>query len=62
MLGPSGPNFITTLIYNEFVTQLRWPIGAALATILLVVSLGVVALYLGVLGRLDRIQQNRVRA
>lgn len=62
MLGPSGPNFITTLIYNEFVTQLRWPIGAALATILLVVSLTVVALYLRVLARLDQVQQVRARA
>jgi putative spermidine/putrescine transport system permease protein len=55
VLGPSGPNFITTLIYSEFVTQLRWPVGAALASILLVISLAVVLLYIRLIARLDKV-------
>jgi putative spermidine/putrescine transport system permease protein len=46
VLGGSGPNFITTLIYNEFVTQLNWPVGAALASLLLLISLSIVFGYI----------------
>lgn len=46
VLGGNGPNFITTLIYNQIVTLLDWPFGAALAALLLVVSLGIVLVYL----------------
>ncbi len=62
VLGPSGPNFITTLIYNEFVTQLRWPIGAALASILLIFSLAIVAFYIRLMARLERVRGSRARA
>ena len=46
VLGGSGPNFITTLIYNEFITQLNWPVGAALASLLLLISLSIVFGYI----------------
>jgi putative spermidine/putrescine transport system permease protein len=45
VLGPSGPNFITTLIYQQFVTLFDWPTGAALAVVLFVISMTVIALY-----------------
>ena len=52
VLGGSGPNFITTLIFHQFVTLFNWPFGATLAALLLAVALGVVFLYLRVLSRL----------
>jgi putative spermidine/putrescine transport system permease protein len=55
MLGPSGPNFVTTLIYNEFVTQLHWSTGAALAAILMTVALATVYLYVHFMARADRL-------
>ena len=53
VLGGSGPNFITTLIYNEFITQLNWPVGAALASLLLLISLSVVFGYIRFMSRLN---------
>jgi putative spermidine/putrescine transport system permease protein len=35
VLGPSGPNFITTLIYEDFISLYDWGVGAALAVVLL---------------------------
>lgn len=55
VLGGSGPNFITTLIYNEFITQLRWPVGAALAFILLSLSLAAVFVQIQVMARLGQV-------
>jgi putative spermidine/putrescine transport system permease protein len=46
VLGPSGPNFIATSIYNEFVTLFDWGMGAAMATLLLVLGLGLVFAFL----------------
>jgi putative spermidine/putrescine transport system permease protein len=46
VLGPSGPNFIATSIYNEFVTLFDWGMGAAMAVTLLVVGLGLVFMFL----------------
>jgi putative spermidine/putrescine transport system permease protein len=51
VLGPSGPNFITTLIYNQFVTLLNWSFGAALAGILLAIALVIVFFYVRLLSR-----------
>lgn len=48
VLGPSGPNFIATSIYNEFVTLFDWGMGAAMAVTLLVVGLGLVFAFLRV--------------
>jgi putative spermidine/putrescine transport system permease protein len=38
VLGPSGPNFITTLIYENFINLYDWATGAALAVVLLAAS------------------------
>lgn len=38
VLGPSGPNFITTLIYEDFISLYDWSAGAALAMVLLAAS------------------------
>ncbi|MCC7426004.1 MAG: ABC transporter permease [Alphaproteobacteria bacterium] len=51
VLGPSGPNFITTLIYQQFTMLFEWPFGAALAALLLAVAMTVVFLYMRLLSR-----------
>jgi putative spermidine/putrescine transport system permease protein len=38
VLGPSGPNFITTLIYQNFVSLYEWGAGSAMAFLLLIVA------------------------
>ena len=52
VLGPSGPNFIATSIYNEFVTLFDWGLGAAMATTLLALGLAIVFAFLRVAYRL----------
>ncbi len=52
VMGGSGPNFITTLIYHQFVTLFNWPFGSTVAAVLLAVALTVVFLYVRVLSRL----------
>jgi len=52
VLGPSGPNFITTLIYQHFVTLFDWATGSALAVTLFLLSMSVIALYSVSLSRL----------
>lgn len=42
VLGPSGPNFITTLIYQNFVSLYEWGTGSAMAFLLLLVAAAVV--------------------
>jgi len=51
VLGPSGPNFITTMIYHQFVTLFDWPFGAALAAILLLIAVTIVFAYLRLMAR-----------
>ncbi len=46
VLGPSGPNFITTLIYQNFVNLYEWGVGSTLA-LLLLVSAVIVILAIG---------------
>ena len=41
LMGGSGSRVLTTLIYNQFVTVFDWPLGAALAALLLVLCLAV---------------------
>jgi putative spermidine/putrescine transport system permease protein len=41
LMGGSGSRVLTTLIYNQFVTVFDWPTGAAIAALLLLLSLGV---------------------
>jgi putative spermidine/putrescine transport system permease protein len=52
VLGGSGPNFVTTLIYDLFITRYDWPFGSAVAAVLLVTALASVSLYLRLLNRL----------
>jgi putative spermidine/putrescine transport system permease protein len=51
VLGPSGPNFVTTLIYQYFISLYDWATGSALAVTLLVVSMASVAAYGAVISR-----------
>ncbi len=51
VLGPSGPNFITTLIYENFINLYDWASGSALAVILLAASGLVILLYTAWLSR-----------
>jgi putative spermidine/putrescine transport system permease protein len=51
VLGPSGSNFITTLIYHQFMQLMNWSFGAALAALLLTLSLTVVFGYMRLLAR-----------
>lgn len=39
LMGGSGSRVLTTLIYNQFVIVFNWPLGAALASLLLVLCL-----------------------
>lgn len=48
VLGPSGPNFLATLIFQNFINLYEWGIGSTLALLLLVSAL-VVVLGIGVL-------------
>jgi len=54
VLGGNGPNFVTTLIYNQFIALHNWPFGAAIATILLSVALLTVLLYLRWISRVSQ--------
>jgi putative spermidine/putrescine transport system permease protein len=51
VLGPSGSNFITTLIYHQFTQLMNWSFGSALAALLLCLSLAVVFGYMKLLTR-----------
>ena len=51
LMGPSGAKYAATLIYQQFMSTFDWPRGAAIATILLVVTAMTVVLGLGVVGR-----------
>lgn len=51
VLGPSGSNFITTLIYHQFTQLMDWSFGAALAALLLMLSLTFVFGYMRLLAR-----------
>jgi putative spermidine/putrescine transport system permease protein len=39
LMGGSGSRVLTTLIYNQFIVVFDWPLGAALAALLLVLCL-----------------------
>lgn len=49
VLGPSGSNFITTLIWHQFTQLMNWSFGSALAALLLALSLAVVFGYMRLL-------------
>ena len=46
VLGGSGPNFISTMIYHQLITLMNWPLGSAIAAVLMVVAMGLVFAYL----------------
>ncbi|MEN9775785.1 MAG: hypothetical protein RL322_2855 [Pseudomonadota bacterium] len=52
VLGPSGPQFVATAIFNLFVTLFDWGMGAAMAVVLLVFGLALVAGFLKLVERL----------
>lgn len=59
VLGGSGPNFITTLIYNQIVLLFDWPFGATLSALLLTTSLLIVLAYVAVMSRLGAMGTER---
>ena len=59
LLGGSGANFITTLVYDQFVTQFDWPFGATLATALLFLCCATVLLTFWGANRMDALLQRR---
>jgi putative spermidine/putrescine transport system permease protein len=62
VLGGNGPNFVTTLIYNQFIALHNWPFGAAVATILLGVALLTILLYLRWIAGVSRAGTTAVEA
>jgi putative spermidine/putrescine transport system permease protein len=54
LLGGGGPNFITTLIFDQFFTQFNWPLGAAMASLLLINLAFILLAILWIGGRLCR--------
>jgi putative spermidine/putrescine transport system permease protein len=42
VLGPSGPRYVTSMIFNQFVTLFDWGLGAAIAIVLLGIGLALV--------------------
>lgn len=53
ILGPSGPNFITTLIYQHFINLYEWGKGSVLAFLLLVISVLIVLSFSAVISRMS---------
>lgn len=51
LMGGSGTRVLTTLIYHQFVTVFDWPFGAAVAAVLLLLSVGLIAGFLALVGR-----------
>jgi putative spermidine/putrescine transport system permease protein len=52
VLGPSGPQFVATAIFNLFVTLFDWGLGAAMAVVLLAFGLALVFGFLKLVERL----------
>lgn len=52
VLGPSGPQFVATAIFNLFVTLFDWGLGAAMAVVLLAFGLVLVFGFLKLVERL----------
>jgi putative spermidine/putrescine transport system permease protein len=53
ILGPSGPNFITTLIYQNFINLYEWGQGSVLAFLLLLTSILIVLGFSMVISRMS---------
>ncbi|HEV7918387.1 MAG TPA: ABC transporter permease [Solirubrobacterales bacterium] len=54
LMGSSGADVVTTLIYQQFMVVFNWHFGAALTAFLLAASLSILAAVLYVSGRLTR--------
>ena len=54
LMGGSGAKVLTTLIYQQFVVSFNWPLGAVGAALLLILSIGVVAIFTVVTNRATR--------
>lgn len=51
ILGGKRLKVATTMAYNEFLNTLNWPLGAAIAVLLLLAILGAATLWSGLAGR-----------
>ena len=51
LMGPSGAKYSATLVYQQFVSTFDWPRGAAIATVLLAITVAALALVLGLANR-----------
>jgi putative spermidine/putrescine transport system permease protein len=47
LMGPSGAKYSATLVYQQFVSVFDWPRGAAIAAVLLVITVAALVLVLG---------------
>jgi putative spermidine/putrescine transport system permease protein len=47
LMGPSGAKYSATLVYQQFVSTFDWPRGAAIAAVLLAITVLALALILG---------------
>jgi putative spermidine/putrescine transport system permease protein len=54
LMGGSGANMLTTLIYQQFIVVYNWHFGAALVVLLLMASLALVAVMIYTVGRRTR--------
>ncbi|MNT17852.1 Putrescine transport system permease protein PotH [compost metagenome] len=45
LLGGRRLKMVATVVYDEFLTELNWPLGAAIAIILLVVNVVIMMAY-----------------
>lgn len=58
ILGPNGPNFITTLIYQNFINLYEWGKGSVLAFLLLLISLMIVLGFSAIISRMTPSRRN----
>jgi putative spermidine/putrescine transport system permease protein len=47
LMGPSGAKYSATLVYQQFVSTFDWPRGAAIAAVLLAITVAALAIVLG---------------
>ena len=51
LMGPSGAKYAPIVVYQQFISAFNWPRGAAIATVLLVITALALMLFLQVLNR-----------
>jgi putative spermidine/putrescine transport system permease protein len=47
LMGPSGAKYSATLVYQQFISAFDWPRGAAIAAVLLVITVAALVLVVG---------------